>query len=175
MRLSYLIFLWSFFMNNVSFIENDHNAFGDAAGECRGSFRLRHLRKPVWEEKNMEFEMRPEIVNPFWPGNEYAHLHGDADLAALLNAKRRKEPLQMPELDKFLAAHRAGMVDQAYVERRGDKWRVRFALPKDKGFPGRILYFADREVREKARDNLPRGWKHNYQQRFSPYERFLKW
>lgn len=123
----------------------------------------------------MVFDAKPEIVNPYAPGTEYAYLREDSDLAALLNSKRRKEPILMPELDKFLDAHKAGMVSQAYVERRGDKWRIRFAVPGDKGLPGRILHIAERDVREKARDNLPRGWERNYMQKFSPYNRYLEW
>lgn len=123
----------------------------------------------------MVFDAMPGIVNPYAPGLEHAYLRADSDFVALLKSKRRKEPLQMPELDKFLDAHTAGMISQAYVEKRDDKWRIRFAVPGDKGFPGRILHIVDRDVREKARDNLPRGWERNYMQKFSPYNRYLEW
>lgn len=88
---------------------------------------------------------------------EQEKILNDPELNAFLSARRRREPLDMPLLEKFLKAVEIGMARRASIWRDGGgKWRLFFAAGGDMN-EGRLrgVGIVDREAVETARRHLP--------------------
>ena len=102
--------------------------------------------------------------NPLMPAldPEQEKILNDPELNAFLRTKHRREPIDMPLLEKFLAAVKIGMVRRASVWRDKDgKWHVFFAAGGDMNDDRlRSVGIVDRAVGEFARRHLSLRNKH---------------